>query len=143
METPYSCQRSSTGVSNYNLYLGNAERAAQEFQRALRLSPLDPIAYRTFAGLSFACLFRRRFDEAVQWGTKAIEANTNFAPTHRALAASLAQAGRTQEAEVVAKQLIGLVPGLTLAGFTHDTRFRHPPDFDLLIEGMRKAGLPE
>src|SRR3712207_7511768 len=51
--------RSGFGFSGWlRSYAGQHEAAADHFQRALRLSPLDPLAFRTRAGLAFAHLFR-------------------------------------------------------------------------------------
>ena len=116
---------------------------AEHFRRALRLSPLDPTAYRTHAGLAFAYLFLRRFDDAIAWATKALQENERFTATHRALAPSLAFAGRSSEAQRVVDSLRELVPGLTVSRFMKETRFRFPAYFDLLMDGLRKAGLPE
>lgn len=125
-----------------NIYVGDAKAAVAHFERALRLSPLDPSAYRTHAGLAFAHMFVRDFEDAIAWARKALQENDRFAPTHRVLAASLAHVGRLAEAEAMVQKLQTLVPGLTLASLREDTRFRHPPYFDLLVEGLRLAGLP-
>ena len=125
------------------LYNGDATTAKAHFERALRLSPLDISAFRTYAGLAFSCLFLGQIDDAVSWASKALHQNPKFAPTHRVLAASLGHAGRLDEARRVVEQLQALVPGLTVTRFGKETRFRHPEYFELLMDGLRKAGLPE
>ncbi len=125
------------------LYNGDATTAKVHFERALRLSPLDISAFRTHAGLAFSCLFLGRIDDAVSWSSKALHQNPKFTATHRVLAASLGHAGRLDEAHQVVEQLQALVPGLTVTRFGNETRFRHPEYFELLMDGLRKAGLPE
>ena len=122
---------------------GVAATAKAHFERALRLSPLDPNAYRTYAGLAFCYLFLGQFEEAVSWARKAIHQNPKFISTHRVLAVSLAHAGRLDEAHEVVAQLQALVPGLTVTRYGKETRFRYPEYFELLMDGIRKAGLPE
>ena len=124
-------------------YDGDAATAKAHFERALRLSPLDPNAYRTYAGLAFCYLFLGQFEEAVSWARKAIHQNPKFTSTHRVLAVSLAHAGRLDEAHEVVAQLQALVPGLTVTRYGKETRFRYPEYFELLMDGIRKAGLPE
>ena len=124
-------------------YDGDAETAKVQFERAHRLSPLDPNAYRTYAGMAFCCLCLDQLDEAVSWANKAIHQNPKFTPSHRVLAASLAHAGRQDEAHEIAAQLQALVPGFTVTRYRKETRFRFPRYFDLLMDGLRKAGLPE
>ncbi|MCH9000599.1 MAG: adenylate/guanylate cyclase domain-containing protein [Proteobacteria bacterium] len=125
------------------VYDGDATTAKAHFERALRLSPLDSSAYRTYAGLAFSCLFLGQIDDAVSWASKALHHNPKFTPTHRVLAASLGHAGRLDEAHRVVEQLQALVPGLTVTRFGKETRVRHPEYFELLMDGLRKAGLPE
>ena len=125
------------------VYNGDAETAKVHFERALRLSPLDISAYRTYAGLAFSHLFLGHIDDAVSWASKALHQNPKFTPAHRVLAASLGHAGRLEEARRVVERLQALVPGLTVSRFGKETRVRHPEYFELLMDGLRKAGLPE
>ncbi len=125
------------------LYNGDATTAKAHFERALRLSPLDINAYRTYAGLAFACLFLGQVDDAISWASKALHQNPKFTVTHRVLAASLGHAGRLDEAHQVVDQLQALVPGLTVTRYGKETRFRYPEYFELLMDGLRKAGLPK
>ena len=107
------------------------------------ISPLDISAFRTYAGLAFSCLFLGQIDDAVSWASKALHQNPKFTATHRVLAASLGHAGRLDEAHQVVEQLQALVPDLTVTRFGKETRFGHPEYFELLMDGLRKAGLPE
>ncbi|MCZ6892623.1 MAG: adenylate/guanylate cyclase domain-containing protein [Gammaproteobacteria bacterium] len=125
------------------VYNGDAKTAKAHFERALRLSPLDLSAYRTYAGLAFSCLFLGQIDDAISWASKALHQNPKFTPAHRVLAASLGHAGRLEEARRVVEQLHALVPDLTVTRYKKETRFRHPAYFELLMGGLRKAGLAE
>ncbi len=126
-----------------NTYKGRADKAVEHFERAMRLSPIDPAAYRTRAGMAFAYFFLHRFDGAIDLARMALQENPRFSPTHRVLAASLGQAGRVAEAQPVIRSLLDLVPGLTIDRFMKETRFRYPAYSNLMIDGLRKAGLPE
>ena len=129
-----------------NMYIGKADRSVEHFRRAMRLNPLDPAGYRTHSGLAFAYLLNlclRQYAEAVAWGRKALHENNKFTATHRVLAASLAHAGHTAEAQEVVDALLDLVPGLTVTRFMKETRFRFPDYFNVIMDGVRKAGLPE
>ncbi len=126
-----------------NMYVGRADRSVAHFRRAMRLSPLDPTAYRTHAGLAFAHLFLRNFDDAIAWATRAFQENERWTVSHRVLAAGLAHAGRLSEARRAVESLQRIFPGLTVSRFMAETRFRFPDYFDLLMDGLRKAGLPE
>ena len=125
------------------LYNGDAATAKAHFERALRLSPIDISAYRTYTGLAFSCLFLGLIDDAVSWASKALHHNPKFTVTHRILAASLGHAGRLDEARQVVEQLQALLPGFTVTRYAKETRLRHLEYSELLMDGLRKAGLPE
>lgn len=124
-------------------YSGDAPTAVEHFQRATRLSPLDPMSFRTHAGLAFAHLFTERFDEAARWARCALVENPSFSVSHRVLAASLGHLGRADEARAAVRELLRLVPHLTVARYGRETRFRHPAYLNLLLDGLRAAGLPD
>jgi adenylate cyclase len=44
---------------------GNFQEAIRSFERAIRLSPLDPIVFATYTGLGLAFIGLGRFDEAI------------------------------------------------------------------------------
>ena len=124
-------------------YLGQVEAAVADFEHAMRLSPLDPTMFRTYAGLAFAYLLQGRFSEAVVWGQRGLAENPSFSPTHRALAAALAHLGRLDEARAVVAKLREIVPELTIGKFARETQFKHSGRLSLLLEGLRRAGLPD
>ncbi|UCH40255.1 MAG: hypothetical protein JSU67_00685 [Gammaproteobacteria bacterium] len=125
------------------IYNGDAETAKAQFEKAIRLSPLDLSAYRSYAGIGFACLCLGEIEEAIEWASRALRQNPKFTPAHRVLASSLGHAGRLQEAGKTVQQLLSLVPGLTIGRYSTETRFRNPEYFEIIMDGLRKAGLPE
>jgi adenylate cyclase len=122
-------------------YLGRAEEGIADFHRAVRLSPREITLFRLHAGLAFAHLLLGEFEDAVDWGWKAVDGNPNFTPGYRPLAAALAHLGRLDEAKDVAGRLLQLMPNFTPA--TEKRLFRRSGKLPLILEGMRLAGLPE
>jgi adenylate cyclase len=123
-----------------NLLAGLPEEAVRSFERAMRMSPVDPLLYRSFTGIGMAFIQLRRFDEAIVAGKKALRQNTSFAGTYRCLAAAFAHLGRDAEAREAAARLPELDPAFTISGYIARGGQSHGK---LLIEGLRKAGLPE
>jgi len=112
------------------------------FERAIRLSPFDPMVFNSYAGIGDAHFVAGRYTEAVTWLEKARLAHPRAAWLNRFLAASYALSGRQQEAEACVERLLTVYPGLTV------TAVRTAPPFsqeviDRLCEGLRQAGLPE
>jgi adenylate cyclase len=119
---------------------GRPEEAVQSFERAVRMSPVDPLLHRSFTGIGYAFTELRRFDEAVAAAKKALRQNPLFPPAHRLLASAFAHLGRDAEALEAAVRLLELDPGFTIS--TWIARGGQS-NAKLLIEGLRKAGLPE
>ena len=67
---------------------GLPEEAVRSFERAIRMSPLDPLLHRTFTGIGCALIELGRFDEAIVAGKKALRQNPSYATAYRCLAAA-------------------------------------------------------
>jgi adenylate cyclase len=119
---------------------GLPEEAIQSFQRAIRVSPIDPQLYRPFTGMGYALIELGRFDEAIVSGKKAARQNPFFSPALRCLASAFAHLGRDAEAREAATHLLEVDLGFTISAFIARGG---QSKAKLLIEGLRKAGLPE
>jgi adenylate cyclase len=119
---------------------GLPEEAVRSFERAIRLSPLDPVLHQTFAGMGYALIELRRFDEAIVVGKKAQRQNPSYPSAYRCLASAFAHLGRDTEAREAAAHLLEVDPTFTISEFIARGG---QSNAKLLIEGLRKAGLPE
>jgi tetratricopeptide (TPR) repeat protein len=124
-------------------FLGEAAIAVTMFERAMRLSPRDPTVFGTHIGLSFAHLLQERFDEAVLWAERALAENPNSLPAHLALAAALGHLDGIGEARAIIERLRALAPDMTITRFAAISRYRFSGRLPLILEGLRRAGLPE
>src|SRR6516165_3094598 len=125
-------------------FLGEPADAIQRFERAMRLSPLDPFAYYACVGMGAAPLFAGRYDEAVSWARKASQEQPNSATSWRFAAISYALSDRIVEARGAMARLREIDPTLRLANLARVAApFRRPEDLARFTEGLRKAGLPE
>jgi adenylate cyclase len=119
---------------------GLPEEAVRSFERAIRMSPVDPRLHNTFAGMGLAYIELGRFDEAVIAGRKAQRYNPSLPVAYRCLASAFAHLGRDAEAREAAMRMLELDPAFTippLIAWGGQARAK------LFIEGLRKAGLPE
>ena len=119
---------------------GLPEEAIRSFERAIRMSPLDPTLHRAFAGMGWAFIELGRFDEAIVAGKKAQRQNPSYAVAYRCLASAFAHLGRDAEARAAAARLLEVDPAFTISSFIARGG---QSNAKLLIEGLRKAGLPE
>ncbi|KRR08293.1 adenylate cyclase 3, partial [Bradyrhizobium jicamae] len=116
---------------------GLPEEAVRSFERAIRLSP---VAHLTFEGIGMALIELGRFDEAIVAGKKAQRQNPSHLPSYRCLASAFAHLDRDAEAREAAARVLELDPAFTISGWIARGG---KSNSKLLIEGLRKAGLPE
>jgi adenylate cyclase len=119
---------------------GQPEEAVRSFERAIRMSPVDPAGYLTFTGIGLALIELGRFDEAIVSGKKALRQNPSFPATYRCLASAFAHLGRHAEAREAAARLLEVDPAFTISSWIARGG---QSNSKLQIEGLRKAGLPE
>jgi tetratricopeptide (TPR) repeat protein len=125
------------------MFLGEPELAVDHFDRAIRLSPLDPMTFAAQTGYAHACFCAGRYDEASSWAQKSLHSQPNFMATNRIAAASFALAGRITEAQQITARLRQLDPALRVSNLKDQIPLRRSDDLIKYQEGLRKAGLPE
>ncbi len=125
------------------IWNGEADGAIAQFERAMRLSPLDPETYRMQGGMAAAHLFAGRFDVATSWAEKSLRQLPSFLLAVAVSAASHAFAGRTAQAQRAASDLHQLDPTLRLSNLGDWLPFQQPKDLATLTDGLRRAGLRE
>jgi len=123
--------------------LGEPDIAIAHFACATRLNPLGPYLFHSQMGTGFAHFLAGRYNEACLWAKQALEHHPDFVAALRLLAASSALGGRLEEAQATMRHLLRLNPMLRVSDLKEVYPFRRPKDLASLIDGLRKAGLPE
>ena len=112
----------------------------RSFERAIRMSPVDPQLHFSFVGMGYGFIELGRFDEAIVAGRKAQREHPFYPAAYRCLASALAHLGRDAEAREAAARVLETDPAFTISSFIA----RGPGVGSKgLIEGLRKAGLTE
>jgi len=119
---------------------GLPQEAVRSFERAIRMSPVDPRLHLAFGGMAAAFIELGRFDEAVVAAKKAQRQKPSYSPVYRCLASAFAHLGRDAEAREAAAHLLEVDPAFTISSWIARGG---QSNSKLLIEGLRKAGLPE
>jgi adenylate cyclase len=119
---------------------GLQEEAIRSFERAIHVSPVDPMLHQPFAGIGLALIELRRFDDAIVAGKKAQRQSPSHSPALRCLASAFALLGRDAEAREAAARLLEVDPDFTISAWIARGG---QSNSHLQIEGLRKAGLPE
>ena len=132
--------------SFWNIFLGHAEDSFAGIETALRLSPRDPDASWWQWFICHAHAHLAQWEQAIEWCSKSIASgNQSFFPFVD-LAAANAWAGHDKEAKEAAAELQKVYPSFTVqtwAGmhWSDDPTFN--AQYQRIVEGLRKAGLPE
>jgi adenylate cyclase len=119
---------------------GLPQEAVQSFERAIRMNPIDPLLHPSFVGMGIALIELRRFDEAIVAGKNAQRQKSSYGPVYGCLASAFAHLGRETEAREAVARLLEFDPAFTISAFIARGG---QSNAKLLIEGLRKAGLPE
>ncbi|MBR0718303.1 winged helix-turn-helix domain-containing tetratricopeptide repeat protein [Bradyrhizobium liaoningense] len=120
---------------------GQPEEAIRSFERAMRMSPVDPQTFSVLTGIGFALIELRRFDEAIIAAKKAQRLNPCYPGPYRCLVSAFAHLGRDAEAHEAAARMLEIDPAFTISAWI--TRSQVSKTAKLMIEGFRKAGLTE
>jgi TolB-like protein/class 3 adenylate cyclase len=130
------------------VFIGRAEDTDAHIAEALRLSPLDTMAYAWMTHAGMAKSHLGDFEQAVAWFQRAIEANRNYPHPYFELGFALTRLGRLDEARSAVRVGLALNPAFTIsrlrATWTAMTdEPAHLAQIDRVLEGMREAGAPE
>jgi TolB-like protein/class 3 adenylate cyclase/Tfp pilus assembly protein PilF len=121
---------------------GRVEDAVRSTDRALSLSPLDPMIYYFNSVASTANLLAGRYEQAIELAERSLRDNRLHTPTLRTLAAAQVESGRMQEARETVRGLQAVEPGLTVAVFRARYPGRDSPQGARFMAALAAAGLP-
>jgi adenylate cyclase len=123
-------------------YADQPQKAIGNFERALRLSPIDPMNFNNFVGMGSAHEVAQQYDDAAAFYRRALEERPNASWIYRNLASSLSGAGRIEEAKQAFVVLMRNYPDLTVKKFKQAMVFSSAV-LDRMAENLRKLGLPD
>ena len=126
-----------------HLFFGDIDAAIEQFQVALRLSPLDPWIFTAQTGMAFAHFFAGRNEEASSWAATAVRQQPTFLPGQRIMMACHAMSGRVEEARQACMLALQLDPTQRISGIKDRAPFRRAEDIERLAQAFRIAGMPE
>jgi TolB-like protein/class 3 adenylate cyclase len=128
--------------------IGRAAEALAPVEKAIRLSPRDPELYVWYFVLCHANTHLARDAQAIEWCLKSLATGKTFYFAYVDLASAYAWRGQNAEAAAAVAELLKLRPGFTVqtlvqegSGTSDNPAFRK--EFQRIVEGARRAGLPE
>ena len=132
-------------LGHAKLLIGRSNEALGPIEKALRLSPHDPALKSWLFHMCHAFTHLARYSEAIPWCLKSVAAGPLWL-AYVDLAAGYAWIGQKKEAKNAISELLKLKPNYTVrawatAGFSDNPEFL--VEYQKIVEGLRKAGLPE
>ena len=124
------------------LFNEDADAAVRNFERALRLSPLDPGTSVVFGGIGYSHWLAGRHELGLEAARRAVGGGPAWVTAHRVLVLCLAALGRLDEAREAARRMLSLAPAYRV-GMDGSTPFRTPQTSRRFVDMLRAAGLPE
>ena len=121
---------------------GDAERAIDWGERAIRISPFDHLLYIPNHAIAIGNFLLGRYDKAAEAARQAIHSKPDLSIPHHILAAALAASGQLDEARAAASRALALQPGFSTRGFC--SAIAMPPTLATPFSAaLRAAGLPD
>ena len=96
-------------------WAGEAPRAIDWGERAVRLSPFDPLGFIALTGISLGHFMPGSNAEAADAARKAIQVNPLFSNNYMCLVAALTRLGQTEEAKAAAVRLLEVQPSFSIS----------------------------
>ncbi|QYU70032.1 tetratricopeptide repeat protein [Leptolyngbya sp. 15MV] len=119
-------------------YIGQPKEAIRRVERAMRLSPEDPLMFRYHHFLSLAHYVASSWEDAVRWGQSSMQLNPNYTSNLRILAVSLVCLGRADEARAISARLMRVEPGYRVRPYAAASEH----DREIYVRRLIEAGFP-
>jgi adenylate cyclase len=126
-------------VENYS---DRPHEAIADFERALRLSPLDPMNFNNYVGFASAYELLGDYEKAAAMYRRGLQERPNARWIYRHLASALSGAGRIEDGRVALAEMLRSYPDYTISKFKQAMVFSEKA-FQPMAENLRRLGLRE
>jgi adenylate cyclase len=123
-------------------YMCEGDKAQGYFERAMRLSPVDPEMGFRLSGLGFALVIKGEYENALQVLDDAVGRLPNWTAAYRMQIWALVRLGRLEEARSVAARHLQIDPGFSISKGSAAV-LSNPTLREDYYSALRTAGLPE
>jgi adenylate cyclase len=123
-------------------YLGNPDTSIDHFERALRLSPFDPMNFNAYIGIGAARFVAGQYADAALWIERGLIERPGAIWAYRELVAAYALLEREEDARAGLSRLLNEYPELTVSKVVSALVYSQPT-LDRIAEGLRTAGMAE
>ena len=132
-------------IGNTNTLRGHADEAFAPIETAIRLSPRDPLLNIWLFYIGHAYTHLGQDLKAIEWCRKSVTVKP-FWVAYVDLVSAYAWTGQKEQAQSAMRELLKLMPGYTVTKWATADWSDNPvflQQYARIVEGLRKAGLPE
>jgi adenylate cyclase len=129
-------------AAQVRMILGDADKALEHLQRALRISPRDPGTGGFIASAGAAHLVAGRYEEALSAARRSLLDAPNLVFSHALAVLALGHLGRIDEAKRAAARLLALNPNFTISRYESLTPVKDAEYRKRNAEIFRLIGVP-
>ena len=130
------------GLATALLYAGDRDRAIESADRALRLSPHDPLIWILHVVRAFAFMIDGEAEKAEECARQAVRQPTAEITAYFSLASAIGWQGKAAEAAKAMTEVLRRKPDFNSEYVAQVLPFKNPADLEFVVEGLHKAGLP-
>lgn len=120
-----------------NVMQGDLLAGRAAYLRALAISPSALDNFELLWGVALSHMMSGECEAAIDWSLRSLAANPDWLASYWLLAAAYGQLNRLEEAHDMIARLLAKSPSLRLYNI------REGGELDVVLEGLRKAGMPE
>jgi TolB-like protein len=125
-----------------NVMLGDLAFGRECYQHALQIAPGALDNYEILLGIGLSHLVIGEFEQSLEWSQRSIAANGDWIGAHWTLAAAHAHLGQMDKAHTVVATLLRKAPLMRMSAIERIAD-RYAERWQVIIDGLRKAGLPD
>lgn len=127
--------------ANAHAWIGDGARAVKEIERAMALSPYDPMICSFSGGASMAYLADGQYDRAAEFALRCVRENRGYTSGYKLLIMALTLGGHDAEARPHLNRLLLLEPDFTVTRFRDRFPGTPGPLADRCSEALKRAGV--
>jgi adenylate cyclase len=125
-----------------NAFQGKGDVAFESTERALKLSPLDPIRYFYESLAASASIAAGKYERAVELAKRSLRANRTHTSTYRALIIAQSMSDQLEDAHLTINEFLKLEPNFTVSKFLERTPAKGYAIATEMANALARAGLP-
>jgi adenylate cyclase len=124
-------------------FRGEGAQALASSEKALTLSPLDPLLYFYQSLAATAALSAGDYERVVQLAKASLRSNRSHTSTYRALVIGLTLSNRIAEARQTVQALLEVDPQFSIQSFRDRSPSSGHPMGQIFIDALQRAGVPD